>query len=237
MRTSEKKTKHLIIQAMSRDELSEKASGSDAAAAMYARHLARADEQSEGKIKSPGWEFSTHWKVLLKPAKGSPKGAQPELIGDLYFKGKPECGSVVIGYMIDEEHRKQGYGSEAVEAMVQWAEGHEEVFSVEADIESDNVASEKLLQKCGFEKAGVLKDSGRILYQHKKKPISYLAIYMLLGMSCGMSIGSASNNSSTGMSIGICIGVAIGAGLDSMTRKRMKELDEKRAEALKSKLQ
>ncbi len=222
------KTKRLILQAMSLDEMESKASENTPESGIYTRHLARANEQSAGNETKIEWYFNTHWKILLKPAKGSAKGTAPQLIGDIYFKGKPAGGSVTIGYMIFDSFRRQGYGAEAVEAMVAWVESNEDVFFVDADVESDNEASAKLLEKCRFTRCGIDNESGRILYEHKKEPTSYLAIYMLFGMSIGMSLGSSQGNMAMGMSLGIAIGVGVGAVLDSSQKKKLKELEEMR---------
>lgn len=223
------KTKHLILQAMSRQEMADKAGGDSPEAAMYARHLARAEEQSGGTEKKPEWLFCTHWKILLKPAKGSPKGTEPVLIGDLYCKGKPVDGSVVIGYMIFEEYRKQGYGSEAVEMMVSWLEEQDEVFFIDADVEPDNTASVKLLEKCGFTRTGADAESGRLLYEHKKAPPQYMAIYMTLGLAIGVSIGSSRGTVGTSMCLGMAFGLAVGAAFDASIKKQLKKLEAKRA--------
>ncbi len=222
------KTKRLIIQAMSREEMTAKIAGNAADASSYTRHLARAEEQSGGDERKPEWLFSTHWKILLKPAKDSPKDVVPNQIGDLYFKGKPENGSVTIGYLISESSRKKGYGSEAVAAMVQWAESHEDVFFVDADVESDNTASQKLLEKCKFGKHGVDEESGRILYTHKKTVVSYLAVFMLFGMSIGISLGSSQGNMAIGMCLGIAIGLGLGTALDSSQKQKLKNWEELR---------
>lgn len=205
------KTKRLIIKAMNREELA-------AEGGVYERHLERAVEQSGGDERKPAWLFCTHWKILLK-------GSEPVLIGDVYFKGQPVDGSVVIGYMIAEDFRKQGYGAEAVEALVQWAEEQDDVFFVDADVEPDNVASIKLLEKCGFAGDGTDPETGRLLFVYRKEPVHYMSIYMLIGMSLGMSLGSSRGNMSLGMSMGIAIGLALGAALDAAQKKKLKKLE------------
>ncbi len=203
------KTKHLIIKAMNREELA-------AEGGVYERHLERAEEQSGGDQRNPAWLFCTHWKILLK-------GSEPVLIGDVYFKGQPVDGSVVIGYMIAEDFRKRGYGAEAVEALVQWAEEQDDVFFVDADVEPDNVASIKLLEKCGFNGDGTR-------YVHTRKPANYMIIYMLLGLSVGMSLGVSQGTMSNGMVLGMAFGLAVGASFDAKLKKQQKEYEAKRAE-------
>ena len=56
---------------------------------------------------------------------------------------------VEIGYGIDEEFKGQGYASEAIGA-VSWAMEQEDVLSVIAETEKDNIASYKVLQHIGM---------------------------------------------------------------------------------------
>ncbi len=72
-------------------------------------------------------------------------------IGGALFKGGPnQNGEVEIGYGINDEFQCQGYASEGIGAMVQWAMEQEGVLSVIAETEKDNIASEKVLQHIGM---------------------------------------------------------------------------------------
>lgn len=67
------------------------------------------------------------------------------------FKGAPTpLGSVELGYAIHEDYRNQGYMSEAVRALVQWAFEHEECHRIIAETLRDNLASQRVLQKAGL---------------------------------------------------------------------------------------
>lgn len=81
-------------------------------------------------------------------------------IGELCFKGISPQGVVEIGYGIAEEYRGQGYATEAVSAVVNWAMNQPEVTSVEAETESDNTASQKVLLKSGFIANGTVGEEG-----------------------------------------------------------------------------
>lgn len=72
-------------------------------------------------------------------------------IGGALFKGGPNMnGEVEIGYGIDDSFQGQGYATEAVGRLVQWARDQEVVTSVIAETEKDNIASMKVLQHIGM---------------------------------------------------------------------------------------
>lgn len=89
-------------------------------------------------------------------------------VGDLCFKGLKEDGSVEIGYGIVEEKQGQGYATEAVDAAINWAFQHPGVCRVEAEIEPDNIKSQRVLEKCGFVPSGIVGEEGPRFYREKK---------------------------------------------------------------------
>ena len=81
-------------------------------------------------------------------------------LGNLSFKGFNDDGSVEIGYGIDEAYQGQGYATEAVNAAVMWALQQPGVTRVEAETESDNKASQRVLEKCEFIPLGIDGEEG-----------------------------------------------------------------------------
>jgi Acetyltransferases, including N-acetylases of ribosomal proteins len=87
----------------------------------------------------------TNWQIILK--------SQNISIGSACFMGCPnENGEVELGYGINEAFRCNGYMTEAVDAMCQWALAQPNVSCVIAETDKDNTASHRVLQKCGFTK-------------------------------------------------------------------------------------
>ena len=75
------------------------------------------------------------------------------LVGDLGFGGKPdESGSLEMGYEVFAAYRNQGYGFEAVQAVVNWAFSHPELRRIVAHCPIDNLASTRILEKLGMER-------------------------------------------------------------------------------------
>lgn len=87
-------------------------------------------------------------------------------VGDLCFKGLTPNGVVELGYGIKTEYEGQGYMTEAVMAMARWASEQNGVKNVEAEIEPDNIASQRVLEKAGFQPNGVIGVEGpRFVYR------------------------------------------------------------------------
>ncbi len=73
-----------------------------------------------------------------------------------HFKSK---GCVGIGYMLVPKERGKGYGSEAVRLMVDYLFLGREIVRIQAETHPDNVASQKVLEKSGFTKEGLIRKS------------------------------------------------------------------------------
>lgn len=109
-------------------------------------------EMLDGALKHPDkWEWYAIWMIELK------NGTH---IGELCFKGLDENGVAEIGYGISEEYQGNGYATEAVNAAVGWALELSGVKCVLAETESDNTASIRVLEKCGFISTGASGEEG-----------------------------------------------------------------------------
>lgn len=66
---------------------------------------------------------------------------------------------VDIGYHIVPSHWGQGYATEATRAMLRWSFEHLDVHRIQADCTDGNLASERMLLKCGFQVEGLWRES------------------------------------------------------------------------------
>ena len=73
------------------------------------------------------------------------------VIGEIGFVGPPGDGAVMIGYAIVPSARRQGYATEAIAALSDWALAQPEVREVRAQTLPDNEASIRALLRAGFE--------------------------------------------------------------------------------------
>ncbi|WP_445280576.1 GNAT family N-acetyltransferase [Streptomyces sp. DSM 118148] len=80
-------------------------------------------------------------------------------VGGIGFHGVPdEDGRVEIGYDLVEGARGQGYATEAVRALADWALARDDVASLFATVERENTASQAVLGRASF--ARVSEDDG-----------------------------------------------------------------------------
>lgn len=87
--------------------------------------------------------FSTLWTIVVKE--------QNVMVGDLCFKGTPnEAGEIEIGYGTYDQFQGKGYMTEAIAAITDWALSQKGVRVVVAGTLANNVASQRVLEKCGF---------------------------------------------------------------------------------------
>lgn len=89
-------------------------------------------------------------------------------VGELGFEGLNSDGSTEIGYGINEEYQKNGYATEAVSAVTEWALHQKNVKSVFAETDSENTASIEVLEKCGFVPTGEFGEEGPIFILKNK---------------------------------------------------------------------
>ena len=97
------------------------------------------------------WNYYAIWMIEKKDGTH---------VGECCFKGISPDGSTEIGYGISEEYQGRGYATEAVNAIVEWVLQQHRVLSVVAEAEADNLASIRVLQKCGFLPTGEIGEEG-----------------------------------------------------------------------------
>jgi [ribosomal protein S5]-alanine N-acetyltransferase len=73
-----------------------------------------------------------------------------------HFKSK-DC--VGIGYMLLKKERRKGYGSEAVQMIVDYLFLHKSIVRIQAETHPDNKASRRVLEKAGFKFEGLIRKS------------------------------------------------------------------------------
>ena len=210
------KTKRMMIRLMSDEEIENliEASSLDELRTAYREMLSGCKRDPENRV------WYAPWKMTLKK--------DDTYIGNLSFKGPAKDNVVEIGYGILQDQEGKGYTTEAVQAMTQWAFGNADVVFVEAEIEPENRASRRILEKCGFVSNGEGQEDPRFVLE---KPLTnWMAIYMLFGISIGTALGTSFDSIGIGLSLGLCFVMSIGAALDSSAKKERKKLLEQRGD-------
>lgn len=84
------------------------------------------------------------------------------LIGDVAVWLDADGTLAVIGYTLDPEHQGRGFAVEAVEAVIDWLFRHGEAHRIAATIDPRNLASARVLERCGFEYVGTARSSALV---------------------------------------------------------------------------
>ncbi|RAR75426.1 GNAT family N-acetyltransferase [Flavobacterium aciduliphilum] len=86
-----------------------------------------------------------NWAITIK--------GEPKLIGIIgHYRIQPENHRCEIGYMILPQYSGKGYTTEAIRVVLEYGFHDLQMHSIEAVIDPDNIASERVLQKNGFVK-------------------------------------------------------------------------------------
>lgn len=75
-------------------------------------------------------------------------------VGTGGFKGAPAHGRVEIGFGVAESCRGRGYATQAILCLVEIARSQDHVNEVYAQCAISNVASRRVIEKCGFSHIG-----------------------------------------------------------------------------------
>lgn len=110
-------------------------------------------DQMDAGVTGDGWGIY-YW--VMQGGGGRPC----TLAGSGGFMGKPENGSVEIGYGTLDEFQGRGYATEAVSGLVQWALSQPDVSCVTAEVLPENPASVCILEKNGFADVGPGQEEG-----------------------------------------------------------------------------
>ncbi|OGO52303.1 MAG: hypothetical protein A2V84_14320 [Chloroflexi bacterium RBG_16_70_13] len=91
------------------------------------------------------------------------------VVGDAGFLGPPgEDGIVEVGYSVLPDHRRRGYATAAVRALLDWALAQPGVGMVVARCDPDNVGSIRVLEAVGFRRTGEV--DGQLAWARGRSP-------------------------------------------------------------------
>ena len=116
-------------------------------------------EMLEGCLTHPQqWQWYAIWMIECEDGTH---------VGELCFKGIDESGSTEIGYGIVSEYQGCGYATEAVTAAVNWALAQNDIHCVTGEVDRENLASIRVLEKAGFAPTGRFGEEGPIYRKEK----------------------------------------------------------------------
>jgi len=108
-------------------------------------HIAMIDDKIETNM-------GINWGITFKD--------NSKLLGIIgYYRMQPDNYRAEIGYILLPEYHGKGIIPEAVNRLIRYGFDDLKLHSIEAVIDPENLASEKVLQKCGFVKEAHFKES------------------------------------------------------------------------------
>lgn len=151
---------------------------------------------------------------------------EKQRIGRASFAGEKALGAVPLSVELSEEYRNQGFGTEAIRMLVDWAFHFRNVYEVKAQTEHENDKAVKALEKAGF----VLRDSDRHneSYSITKNKSSWTGLYLMIGLFLGVMLGVVLSSPKLGMCIGLVASLIIGAALDGKEKHERERVTGKK---------
>ncbi|MTH14599.1 GNAT family N-acetyltransferase [Flavobacterium sp. LC2016-01] len=151
-------TERLLLRRMTNDDVNEvfELRSNPETMKYIPRPLAKNNEDALAHIdvinKNIDNNIGINWAITLKD--------NPRLLGIIgYYRLQPENYRAEIGYMLLPEFHGKGIIPEAVNRLITYGFKDLKLHSIEAVIDPENFASEKVLQKCGFVKEAHFKES------------------------------------------------------------------------------
>ena len=103
----------------------------------------------------PWHKDADHWQCLVIRLHGS--GEAIGVTGMCFSQGRAE-----VGYLLLPAFYGQGFGTESLDALIQWAVRMQDVTRFKAVVTEGNTASERVLQKAGFKLVEMVPDAHSI---------------------------------------------------------------------------
>lgn len=151
------------------------------------------------------------------------------VIGKADFLGDRAYGTVPINIFIEERFRNQGYGTEALKMLVDWAFLNKNVYEISAVTEHENDKCIVALEKAGFVyRSGLGTKEER--YSITKPKTTWLGIYTIVGVFIGLLLGIVIGIPWAGLVIGLFVCVIFGASLDVKANKEREKITGKHDE-------
>ncbi len=156
---------HLIEAALAGDESLSRALGHDVVAG-WATFTEALQPIRDGLAANRG---DSAWGARFFVA-----GDPPELVGWGGFKGPPKDGVVELGYEIAEARRGRGIATGATRAMLTEAFTDERVTAVIAHTLAEHNASNRVLEKVGFQYDEAAEEDGELVWRFSLARAAYL---------------------------------------------------------------
>ena len=140
-------TKQIDLKQVSREEAARIAAGKPGPEDQWAEGFPREDDSDPAAGLASAQEDPAPFGIYALVPRDHGR-----TIGTAGFHGPPDAaGEVTIGYGMVEPEWGQGYGTQAVAQLVEICRAHGDITAINADTDLDNVGSQRVLEKNGFE--------------------------------------------------------------------------------------
>ncbi len=156
------------------------------------------------------------WKIILQE--------NDKAIGNAAFKGPENKGFVEIEFSILSSLQKNGYMTEALRALVNWAFQQKDIYAITAETAPGNKACQKVLEKNGFTMFANGQVGPRYKIEKKrffKTPV-LAGVLLLVGIAAGILIDRLAIHIAIAVFVGI--GVLLGVVSDVAAESRRKRI-------------
>ncbi len=108
-------------------------------------------QEAEDFVRSSisAWENGTRFPFVITLKEND----EPFRMIDLHVKSH----IVGLGYVIARSHQHKGYATEATRAIINWAFQQPKIYRVNASTDFENIASQRVLEKAGMLREGLLR--------------------------------------------------------------------------------
>ena len=108
---------------------------------------------------SPDFKWGMVLKLPQSPTETALSGQEPlgHVIGDISVFDIENSRMGNVGYRLDPELWGRGYATEALQAAVEFIFTHTELDRLQATADVRNIASNRVLEKCGFLREGTIR--------------------------------------------------------------------------------
>lgn len=119
--------------------------------------------KSAGKSdKDPSLLFSANQKPTLSFHLGIELKSENKIIGEIWIYLIEYNRMAKLAYRISEDYKGHGYSTEAVKSLIKFCFEKTELQRIWTDVDVRNIASVKVLEKCGFTREGLVRQ-GRMV--------------------------------------------------------------------------
>ena len=105
-----------------------------------------------------GYDNPSNLFILLEAKKFIIQKKDGTKIGDIHHGLNQPHKLMEIHYWLVQNERNKGYGTEAVQLMVDYLFLSKEIARIQAIVDVKNLASQRVLEKAGFQREGTVRD-------------------------------------------------------------------------------